>query len=191
MLLAAVLTAPILMARAQTADDKAAEEKAALCSACHGAAGVPTDKTIPIIWGQMQGYIYLELRDFKSGARQNDVMSAVAGQLSRDDMMALAAYFAGKRWPSVRQEAASDADAKTAKADIGSIGCPACHSDQFQGDGTVPRAAGQNAAYLAKTMQDFRTGARANNPGMTSLMKATPEQDFPALVRYLAGLSIN
>ena len=37
-------------------------------------------------------------------------------------------------------------------------------------------------------MMDFRTGARGNNPGMTDLMKVTPEADLVALATYLAGL---
>ena len=61
-------------------------------------------------------------------------------------------------------------------------------STQFQGTGTVPRLAGQNQEYLAKTIADFRSGARGNNPGMTSLMKATSEPDLAALKTYLAGL---
>jgi cytochrome c553 len=37
-------------------------------------------------------------------------------------------------------------------------------------------------------MQDFRTGARANNPGMTDLMRAASEMDIAAMADYLAGL---
>ena len=37
-------------------------------------------------------------------------------------------------------------------------------------------------------MTDFRSGARANNPGMTDLMKALTEQDIAALAAWLAGM---
>src|ERR1700686_506707 len=73
------LTAPLSSAVAQTV-----EQKAQLCSACHGDSGVPQQKTTPVIWGQQLGYLYLELRDYKSGARKNDQMSAVAATLGRD-----------------------------------------------------------------------------------------------------------
>ena len=65
---------------------------------------------------------------------------------------------------------------------------PACHLDHFQGDGTVPRLAGMGRDYLAKTVADFRTRARANNPGMSGLMLATSQEDLAALIEYLAGL---
>ncbi|MBV9238486.1 MAG: cytochrome C, partial [Xanthobacteraceae bacterium] len=41
------------------------EDKAAVCGSCHGEDGIPPDKTLPVIWGQHQGYLYLQLRDFK------------------------------------------------------------------------------------------------------------------------------
>ena len=77
------------------------EDKAQLCNACHGEDGIPQDKTIPVIWGQHQGYTYLQLRDYKRGARKNDHMSPIAETLERDDMMALADYFAKKPWPDL------------------------------------------------------------------------------------------
>jgi cytochrome c553 len=37
-------------------------------------------------------------------------------------------------------------------------------------------------------MLDFRTRARANNPGMSDLMKATSEADIKAMAEYTSGL---
>jgi cytochrome c553 len=68
-----------------------------------------------------------------------------------------------------------------------SVVCTSCHQEGFKGDSTQPRLAGQNHDYLAKTMTDFRTGARANNPSMTDLMKAISETDIAALATYIAG----
>jgi cytochrome c553 len=52
----------------------------------------------------------------------------------------------------------------------------------------VPRLAGQGRDYLARTMTDFRSRARGNNPGMSDLMIATAVDDLAALAEYLAGL---
>jgi cytochrome c553 len=164
------------------------EEKAQLCAACHGENGIPQEKTTPVIWGQYQGYLYLELRDYKSGARKNDIMSPLAETLARDDMMALALYFSQKRWPDLQQPAApADVAARAIRAN-GSVGCTGCHQGQYQGEGTQPRVAGQYREYLQQTMLDFRTRARGNNPGMTDLMLATSEADIAALAQYMAGL---
>jgi len=179
--LAAVLLPP--SAPAQTID-----EKAQLCAGCHGEKGVPPQKIWPVIWGQQQGYLYLQLRDFKSGARKDDVMSPIAESLSREDMMALALYFSQKPWPDLQQPRADREVAARALTAINSIVCASCHQSGFLGDSTQPRLAGQPREYLQKSMLDFRNKTRGNNPGMSDLMLAISEQDVADCAAYLAGL---
>lgn len=180
----AVAIAPL---RAQTLDEKI-QEKVQVCSGCHGEAGKPVDKTIPNIWGQQAGYLYIQLRDFKRGDRKSEIMQPIASAFEKDDMMAIAEYFSQKPWPDLGQPRAPKDVAQRARAADGSVGCTGCHLDHFQGDSTVPRLAGQSRDYLAKAMADFRSRARGNNPGMSDLMIATSTEDLAALAEYLAGL---
>src|SRR5438309_6651430 len=83
------------------------EEKVQVCAGCHGANGKPVDKTIPTIWGQQAGYIYIELRDFKRGDRKSDIMQPIASSLERQDMLDIAEYFAKQPWPDLGQPRAS------------------------------------------------------------------------------------
>src|SRR6202022_5075196 len=83
------------------------EEKTQACAGCHGADGKPVDKTIPVIWGQQAGYIYIELRDFKRGDRKSDIMQPIASSMQRDDMQAISEYFSKKPWPDLGQPRAS------------------------------------------------------------------------------------
>jgi len=178
-----ITTFPVLPSRAQSL-----EEKVQVCSGCHGENGKPIDKTIPNIWGQQTGYLYIQLRDFKRGDRKSEVMQPIASAFERDDMLAIAEYFSNKPWPDLGQPRAAKDVAKRAQTANGSIGCTGCHREQFQGDSTVPRLAGQGRDYLAQTMADFRSRVRGNNPGMSDLMIATPADDLTALADYLAGL---
>ena len=164
------------------------EEKVQVCTGCHGENGRPVDKTIPNIWGQQAGYIYIQLRDFKRGDRKSKIMQPIASTFERNDMLAIAEYFSKKPWPDLGQPRAPKDVAQRAQTASGSIGCTGCHLEQFQGDSTVPRLAGQGRDYLAQTMNDFRTRARGNNPGMSDLMNATSTDDLAALAQYLAGL---
>jgi cytochrome c553 len=158
------------------------------CAGCHGQDGKPIDKTIPIIWGQRTGYLYIQLRDFKRGDRKNEIMQPIASSFEKDDMLAIAEYFSRKPWPDLGQPRSPKDVATRALSAEHSVGCTGCHLDQFQGTGTVPRLAGQSREYLIKTIADFRTRARGNNPGMSDLMLATPPDDLAALAEYLAGL---
>src|SRR5258707_10382295 len=140
---AAWLTALLALLAATPAPAEGVDEKAQACTGCHGENGVPQQKTMPVIWGQYQGYLYLQLRDYKSGARKNDIMSPLAQTMERDDMMALALYFSQKPWPDLQQPPAPPDVAKRAIAANVSIGCTGCHLGEYQGAGTQPRLAGQ------------------------------------------------
>lgn len=167
------------------------EDKAKICAACHGETGVPQLKTTPVIWGQNEGYLFLQLRDFQSGARKNELMSPIAATLAKEDLLPLAGYFSKLKWPNLQQPQAAQDVATKALTASASIGCPGCHLDHYQGDGSTARLAGQQHDYLLKTMTDFRDRTRGNNPGMSDLMKATAPDALAALADYLAGLQID
>jgi cytochrome c553 len=163
------------------------EEKAAICAGCHGENGVPQEKTTPVIWGQWTGYLYLQLRDYKRGDRKDDQMSPVVDLLEKEDLLPLAELFSKKPWPRLNQPAAPADVITIAERANGSVGCTGCHQASYLGEGTQPRLAGQWREYLLQSMLDFRSRKRANNPGMSDLMKATSEDDLKALAQYLAG----
>ncbi|MGD9501029.1 MAG: cytochrome c [Methyloceanibacter sp.] len=186
----AMFAAALLLAGSAWAAGDVAE-KAKLCATCHGEQGIPINKQTPVIWGQDEGYVYLQLRDFKSGARKNPLMGPIAATLEKEDMLALAAYFKKKKWPNLEQPSAPGNVTKKAETAAASIGCRGCHLEHFQGDGSTARLAGQWQEYLQATMMGFRDGSRGNNPGMSDLMKATSPDDIAALSQYLAGLQID
>jgi cytochrome c553 len=178
----------VLTITATSLSAQSIEEKTQVCAGCHGQNGKPVDKTIPVIWGQQQGYLYIQLRDFKRGDRKNDSMQPIVSSMERADMLAIAEYFSKKPWPDLGQPRAPKEVANRALRANASVGCTGCHLDQFQGDGTVPRLAGMSRDYMTKTISDFRSRARGNNPGMSDLMLATAPDDLAALTEYLAGL---
>src|ERR1700759_855354 len=77
---------------ATSSNAQSIEDKVQVCAGCHGDAGKPIDKTIPVLWGQQAGYIYIQLRDFKRGDRKSDIMQPIAGAFERADMLEFAEY---------------------------------------------------------------------------------------------------
>jgi cytochrome c553 len=76
------------------------QKAAQVCAACHGAEGnKPTDPTQPILAGQYYDYLVRALTDYKIGRRNNAIMKGFAGQLSKQDIEDLAAWFAGQSSP--------------------------------------------------------------------------------------------
>ena len=66
-----------------------------VCATCHGEDGnkMLTPET-PKLGGQKADYLAKALGDYRSGARANPLMSAVATGLSDAEIEALSAYFA-------------------------------------------------------------------------------------------------
>ena len=75
-------------------DAKAGAALVSKCEACHGRNGVAPMVEAPNLVGQKEFYIVAQLTAFKTGQRQNAMMSVVAPDLSDQDIDNLAAYFA-------------------------------------------------------------------------------------------------
>lgn len=74
-------------------DPTVGRQKARQCALCHGIDGLSKLPEAPNLAGQRATYLTKALGDYKSGARQNEIMSVVAPALSDGDIADLAAYF--------------------------------------------------------------------------------------------------
>jgi cytochrome c553 len=137
---------------------------------------------MPIIWGQQQSYLVKQLHDYRSGDRDNPMMSAIAKGLAQEDLRKIAAYFAAKSWP------ASRATAAPASPPTGLAQCQPCHQPNFEGGPPAPRLAGLSYEYLVATMRDFATEERGNNGDMPKFMQALSDRERDAMARYLSAL---
>ena len=78
--------------------DKGKAKAAQVCAACHGPDGnKPSDPTQPVLAGQYYDYLVRALTDYKVGRRNNPIMKGFAGQLSRQDIEDLSAWFASQK----------------------------------------------------------------------------------------------
>ena len=169
----------VMAVPAYAADD--IEAKAQTCATCHGQNGVPIDpKTIPIIWGQQQSYLVKQLHDYRSGDRDNPIMSPIAKGLAQEDLRKIAAYFAAKSWPAQHAAATSASPPK-------GIAQP-CHQPNFEGGPPAPRLAGLSYEYLVASMRGFAADERANNGDMPKFMQALTDSERDAMARYLSAL---
>ena len=176
----------------------AGKAKSLTCAACHGAQGNSVNPLWPNIAGQHAGYTVSQLQAFKSGSRQNPLMSSQAMLLADEDMRDLAVYF-----ESLPAAVNSIADAsKLDKGEAlyrggdsskGVAACLACHGPTGRGNPAAeyPALQGQHAQYTAKQLRDYASGARTSD-GVTRIMRdiATrlSEDDIVALASYVQGL---
>lgn len=188
--LAALIGLTGLCATPVLAQAQDAQQRAAVCVACHVTGTVQSSSPIPILWGQNEGYIYLQLRDFKSGVRatpQDATMNALASAMSDDDMRAMARYAAAQPWPKIEPVPTDAALLKRGETAAAMGDCGGCHFNGWRGYSANPRLRGQSPAYLAATIRQFRSGARANSPGMADMLRALDETDIEAVAAYLSA----
>jgi cytochrome c553 len=170
------------------AQAQAIEQKAAVCKACHLAGTLQSTSLIPNIWGQGAGYLYIQLRDFKSGARnapEDAPMRGFVAAMSDADMLDMAKYASTQPWPKVEPISTDTALLKKGADATAILPCGGCHFNEWKGFSANPRIGGQSTAYLAATFRQFRSRSRANSPGMSDLLRTLDEGDIDAVAAYL------
>jgi cytochrome c553 len=165
-----------------------------MCIACHtvdGTRGLPGN---PILAAQHPEYMVRQLRDYRDGRRVNPIMQAFAAQLSDEDMINVAAFYASL--PPVRGVATDPELVRLGKRiwrggipGINVPSCAACHGAAGAGiPAQYPRLAGQHAEVTATALRAFRSGERANNQTMMDISKRLSDREIAALADFIAGL---
>lgn len=79
---------------AMAGDAEAGKAKFGTCASCHGANGVSATPANPSLAGRDEAYIKSALTAYKTGAKDNATMKAMAASLSDEDIDNIAAYVA-------------------------------------------------------------------------------------------------
>jgi cytochrome c553 len=169
-----------------------------ICASCHSLDGISAMARFPKLAGQRADYIVKQVRDFRDGHRQNDggQMVAIAGDTSDDDLAKSAGYFAGLPAPPPDASQATDSEDWLRGATLyrdgdgvaGITGCGFCH-EPASARNDAPLLKAQHAAYLEKQLQDWRSGARNNDPSwsMPEIARKLSDRDIAALAWFLAS----
>ncbi len=181
--------------KAQVADKKTAEQIVnTVCAACHTPTGNSVITLNPKLAAQHPEYLEKQLTEFKSGKRNNAVMTGIASALSEDDMKNLAAYFSSQQL-TLGQAKSNGKDSLGEKIYRGGIAatnvpaCAACHGATGAGlPKQFPRLGGQHADYTLAQLRTFRTGERANAPMMMAIAAKMTDAEMAAVADYIQGL---
>jgi cytochrome c553 len=208
---ASLFTASLFIAAAAQAGESAAEVKqrmgsgnavkgktrSELCQGCHGEVGLSLEDLIPNLAGQYGNYIAKQLRNFQTGARTHQIMSAMAQTVNDEELNDIAAYFSsqkkmqgnGKGSNPVAVNLFTKGDAKR-----GIPPCMSCHGVNGKGQSpsvsTYPVIGGQHKSYLVAQLTHWRSGERSNSPDgvMNKVAKTLTDAEINALTDYISGL---
>ncbi|MBZ2168994.1 MULTISPECIES: c-type cytochrome [Marinobacter] len=76
-----------------SADPEAGRKLAAQCKTCHGLDGIATIPIAPNLAGESQIYIQNQLKAFRSGKREHEMMTVVARDLTDQQIADVAAWY--------------------------------------------------------------------------------------------------
>lgn len=177
-------------------DPAAGKQKSQPCTACHGADGNSVTPAWPNLAGQGAAYLAKQLLDFRTGARNNDLMSPMAANLSDEDSADLAAYFSGQK-PRIGSADPALIDAgqrlwRAGNAADGLPACMACHGPAGAGNPAAgyPALAGQHGEYTATQLKAFKAEQRANDSAavMRTVAGKMTNAEIGAVSGYIQGL---
>jgi cytochrome c553 len=190
----------VAMKKVAVGNAAAGKKVSANCATCHGTTGISASGAIPNLAGQKEIYLANSLRSYKSTARSNGIMSAMASALSDADIENVATYFAQN---SCKAPSADKGKAAAGKVKYVEVGCATCHSSGglrkpglagVSASQAWPNLAGQNAEYLVSALKAYQQGnVKANQDGaryhaiMTNVAKTLSESDIENLAAYLAS----
>lgn len=159
------------------------------CVRCHGVNGISTTKGVPHLAGQRPAYLYLELRAYQSGGRNDQSMIAAVRFLSDDALVKVSAYYASLEPARPSATGAAPGGAKPGPVEAGkaaTAGCAGCH-----GEGGVskipgmPSLVGFDPKYLVAAMKAYQSGQRKHDM-MKSLLGALGDADLNNIALYYA-----
>jgi cytochrome c553 len=163
------------------------------CQPCHG--GAQTAPTFPTLDGQHAAYLEKQLREYKSGRRQSEVMAPLITAMKKGQIPAMAAHFAGQtpaRGAVENQDLASRGRTlyEEGNRTTGVPACVGCHLPNAAGAERYPRLAGQRQAYTLQQLADFKSGKRSNDRAhvMRAIAGRLTDDEMKAVAEYVAGL---
>lgn len=184
---------------ADAADSSSVSEAAVskvnlVCQNCHGLKGNSVSSTFPRLNGQQANYIAAQLKSFRSHGRSDPhamaYMWGMASQLDDPLISQIAKYYASQSPTPPQTGGTLAAGGKLIFMNgvpTHSIPpCQACHGDHGQGDGEMPRLAGQHADYLKRQLENFRSLLRESDV-MHANTKDMTDSEIEEIVSYLAN----
>jgi cytochrome c553 len=182
---------PETLGALRNASPERGAQVAELCISCHGQLGWSVGPDFPHLAGQSAFAIYKQLHDYRTGARQNEAMSAIVANLNDEAIADVAVHFT-RREALARAETDDPVAAQLAIRGDTARGIAACNSCHFGNPGgpiESPTLVGQQREYLVAQLRAFANGTRRNDvyARMRSLASQLSENEINRLAAYYAA----
>lgn len=150
------------------------------CRTCHGADGYAQIPIAPHIGGEPESYLAAQLKAFRDGTREHEMMTIVAANLTDQQIADLAAWYGGHK---VSVEMTADPAAAPEQ-------CLACHgADGLHLIEDAPNLAGETNIYIDTQLKAFRGGKRTHEI-MTGIAADLTNEEIRAYADWYAAVKL-
>lgn len=175
---------------AATAATPSASMLANTCAGCHGTNGASSGPAAPTIAGFSNDYFIEVMEQFKMDEIPSTIMSRIAKGYTEEEIKLMARHFSDMTFKRKPQQ--FDAKKAAFGERLHDKYCEKCHEDggrESEDDAGI--LAGQWAAYLENTMQDYTSGDREMLKKMKkkvdALQKDHGDEGLDALINFYAS----
>jgi len=176
-----LLVGSVLAQEAPGGDRSAGRDIAAgKCRTCHGLDGYARIVTAPHIAGEPASYLTAQLAAFRDGAREPEIMSFVARQLTDRQIVDVAAWYASQ---AVKASLAAPVE------DSPEL-CTDCHGvDGLAVVGDAPHLAGEANIYIETQLKAYRSGKRYHVV-MSEIAADLTNDDIREIANWFAAVEL-
>ena len=156
------------------------------CERCHGLNGISQNEEWPHLAGQRAGYLYLELRAYKNGARADASMENAVKYLDDAVLVQVAAYYASLEPAQVSGKIRTVERDPVAEGKAAAAACAGCHgSDGNASIPGMPSLTGQFPQYFVAAMKAYKGSGRTDTT-MKSLVASLSDSAIEKIALYYA-----
>ncbi|MDH5446092.1 MAG: c-type cytochrome [Gammaproteobacteria bacterium] len=166
------------------------QDRALICSYCHGSDGNSVKPDVPNLAGQNAVYLLEQIGRFARSERKDFVMNSLAREFSEEDQINLAIFYSGKKVKPARV----DGQVAIRGKQTYQKNCKTCHGVKGLGSNQYARLAGQKRHYIEMTLKRFRASAnnevdkKRRSKIMESIASQLSDQQIQNLAAYVASL---
>jgi cytochrome c553 len=177
-----VISAGPTLAQEAAGDPEAGRRVSGMGQTCQGLDGYAQIPIAPHIGGEPVAYLAEQLLAFRSGERENEMMSVVAKNLTDEQIEDVAAWYASHTATAVPPDSFDPVAAP--------MQCAGCHGE----DGIalledVPHLAGENRVYTETQLKAFRNGQREHEI-MSLIAMDLSEEELREVADWFSSIGV-
>ncbi len=181
-----IMSNPVLHASAV----RAGQERALLCTVCHGKDGISTRDWIPNLAGQNPAFLLEQMHAYAHKLRIDMNMNKLIESMSPEELINVALFYASQPLQARTNLERSEQPGDAARGKrVYDAMCLRCHGPDGRDEKGYAWLAGQKSTYLRQSLERYRNADDGRiDPDMRQIVGGLSDEEIANLVKFLGTL---